>query len=225
MRSAINSQATATLTFTIASGCGITTVSRTINVGSPARPNLSINGLTNPSARVEMNQSALATITSSSAISSWSVSAGLTIISQNSSSITFRADTPGFASVNGFRTNSCGTSGRAIGIHVLEPGAGPSPFVVTPNPADDLLGIAYDGNVMAVDSQLSSTDGVHNYSATVNKDRAFSVRLFNSRQELVLTAESSGEGLQLDVSQLQPGIYVLHIHTKEAVLPRKIIIL
>ena len=242
LRSTISYSATATLTFTVNGGCGTTTVSRTINVGTPALP--SVNRT-----YAEFYPSGHASITTSSSGVSWSVSSGLTVVSQNSTNIIVTGSTPGNYTIAARRSNSCGSSSRVVTIKILSSGGGGTPpppgggnppppsgpgpvapqVVIYPNPVDEVLTIE-----SAEDVNISSTEAVNSIPATASYNLtakavgstqpSFSVKLYDSRQYVVREASSTGGKIQLDLSSLSPGIYFLHVHHQEDVLQRQIVV-
>ena len=197
LRTTTSSNGTGTLTFTINGGCGTTTVSRTISYGAPVSTTLS------PSS-VQFYPGTTTTINASPAVSSWSVSSGLTIVSQNNTRIIVSGNTPGNYSVVGTRTNSCGTSTRTASVKILqnsspppggcEPNCPVNPIVVYPNPVDEVLTIESAGS-----NNLSSTEAVNPTSAMVTNhltatgvgaQSSFSVKLYDSRQYVMREATS-----------------------------------
>jgi len=204
-------------------------VSRTVNVGVPVSTTLS------PSS-VQFYPGSTATINASPAVSSWSVSAGLTIVSQNNTRITVRGNSPGNYSVVGIRTNSCGNSTRTASVRILQSSGCttcPAPQVVVyPNPVDEVLTIELaDSSSTSTNSMISfssSTTGAFN-STPINLnstavDGTLSVELYNQQQVKVREAFSEEGKVQLEVHDLLPGTYFLHVRFQEAVLQRQIVI-
>ena len=227
LRARINYRATATLTFTITGGCGTTTVSRAIGVGAPAPASVSRTS-------AEIARGGIVAISTSSSGVTWSVSSGLSVVSQSSTNISVTGETPGNYTVTARRSNNCGTTNKVVSIKVLssgggDPGGPGGPLVIVyPNPVDDVLTI--ESTKVNSLSATATTSATATYSLTASGVGAsdiptpFSIKLFDSRQHLIREAASTGKKIQLDIRTLSPGIYFLHVHSQEGTLQRQIVV-
>lgn len=176
-------------------------------------------------------------INASPAVTRWSVSSGLTIVSSNTSRIIVRANNTGNYSVVGIRSNSCGDANRTASITVRSNSSPPpsgcapncpvNPIVVYSNPVDDVLTIELEE--AAFNSSGELTVSIDNSTAestthTLSKYPPLSVKLFDSRQQVIRQVESKAGKIQLDVRQLPPGVYILHVYNQKTVVQEQIIV-
>lgn len=221
---------TATLTFTINGGCGITTVTRTVSYGTTP--------LTVTPDAVNMRRGQLATIVANLPVSRWVVSNGLTIVSQNNTQIRVSASANGVYSVTAERSDNCTTYSRRITVNVTD--SSPSPcssppcplqpsVIVYPNPADEVLVVELEAAAFANSSPASAIPSADVLtlaatSATTQTYPRLSVKLLDSRQQVVRQAESTTGKIQLDIRQLHPGIYILHVYDQKTLAQEQIIV-
>lgn len=223
-----------TLTYTINGGCGTTTVSRAVWAGKPGLVSVSASGSVSGSV-VCANQNVSFTASAQGATSyRWSVTGG-TASSTSGSQINVYTGSSGGLSVTVTATNSCGNIVRSqtysiassIGGSPCFDGGGPTPSVVVyPNPANGVLTIELpEGNTLEATeaASMSFYQRAMAETGTGSGQSSFSIELIDSRQCAVREATSVGRKIQLDVRDLSPGIYFLHVHSREGILQKQIV--
>ncbi len=98
-------------------------------------------------------------------------------------------------------------------------------FVIYPNPANEQLTVEQTTNQA---SALSATAATTPFAtpgwSEATTSSPFNVKLYNGLQEVVATGTASNAKLQVDTSKLPAGAYYLHIHYKDGILQKQIII-
>ena len=230
-------QGQGTITFNV-QGCGQTkTVSKTFWVGKPTAPTTSPSG----TPAVQTSVGAITSVQAStpgataSSLNWWTSSSNLKIVSQGSGNVVVESRAIGYYYLYVTSSNSCGTSpSRQIPFNVTYSGGGGGALSVNiyPNPVDEVLTVELadssatsTNNTMMVSSNtagaLNSTASNLNLTAV---DSTLSVELYNQYQVKVKEGFGVEGKVQLEVHDLLPGTYFLHIRLGEAVLQKQIVI-
>lgn len=235
-------QGQGTITFNV-QGCGISkTVSKTFCIGKPFGP------LTTPSGtpavqtipgQLTQVQASFPCATASS-LNWWTSSSNLRIKSIGSGNVVVESRATGYYYLYVTSSNACGTSAyRQIPFNVTYNGGGgttpPGPVnplvVVYPNPVDEVLTVELaDSSSTSTNSTISfSSSTIKTYNLTSTNanstvDSTLSIELYNQDQVKVKGGFSVEGKVQIEVHDLQPGTYFLHVRFQEAILQKQIVI-
>ena len=151
-----------------------------------------------------------------------------------------KASKPGAYSVYAYRENSCGSVSSVARITVRAedapppPGCAPNcpdnPIVVYPNPVDQVLTVEAVGVATSTNSSSSlvaSTQPMARAARPSPENAShtdFAVKLLDNQQYVVRRGTSSGGRIQMDVSSLKPGVYLLHVIEAEGTSVQQIIV-
>ena len=229
-------QGQGTITFNV-QGCGISkTVSKTFCIGKPFGPVTTPSGTpavqTIPGQLTQV-QASFPCATASS-LNWWTSSSNLRINSIGSGNVVVESRATGYYYLYVTSSNSCGTSAyRQIPFNVTYDGGGGGALSVNiyPNPVDEVLTVELtdsssvsDNNVVKVSNGLTDTTHLAATQANTDVDITLSVELYNQDQVKVKEGFSVEGKVHLEVHDLWPGTYFLHIRLGEAVLQKQIVI-
>ena len=111
---------------------------------------------------------------------------------------------------------SCGSRTRGVGYGQC----GNNNFVLSPNPASNLLTVTFDSEDEETLSSVTSTTTTNDTEPL----QEFAINLYDQQLQMIATNESQDGEAQLDVSGFKTGVYVLHILYQGETYPYSVVI-
>jgi hypothetical protein len=144
----------------------------------------------------------------------WGASSQLQVSSSSNSQLYFRTSSAGWGILNITAKTVYGVTKSILNV-TLTGGSNcgsrsSSYYLITSVPSSDIVEIRFDMDVF--DSQVNRQ--------VYTQAPSFDIRMYNIMGVMVKQASSSGEDVQLDVSALQKGSYVIHIYDGISATPQ-----
>ncbi len=214
-RATTSSPGTGTISFTINSGCGTTTVFRNININlTPVR--MSPTTYPGPYATIYAEIDPVPGALSYE----WYLNGQFQQVSSHNHEFTVD-DCGNYSTGVRVRTSACGWSAIST-IYFTVTCSGN--FAIYPNPADEQLTIEQTANSSGSVSATASVNPLPTASWNIaSAPASFSVKLLNGQQKVVATGTASSK-VQLNTSTLPAGTYYLHIYYTEGILQKQVVI-
>lgn len=197
----------------ISSSCGNDTIEKNVWVGVPSNPSL----ITTPPLTQVGSNSIIQVMGLALGAENynWTVAGGTITSGQGTSNIWIQTVSctpirPVDLYIQLVASNSCGNSARATLNIPFDCSGGPSPLLVSPNPASQTL------NVEVVDTSSRAKN------QTINK--AFTVQMFDPYNKVVFQKQETLRRFSINVNGYRPGIYYLRVIKANKVYAKKIII-
>lgn len=143
----------------------------------------------------------------------WGASPELQVLSATNNQLYFRTLSQGWGTLNITATTSYGVTKKILGVTLMGGGCSSTPYYSI-SAASNMVDIRFNIDVFCA--------GINEQVYT--KPPVFDVRMYSLTGVLVKQARSSGEDIQLDVSTLSRGSYVVHIYDGISEMPQTQII-
>jgi hypothetical protein len=193
-----------TITATLSGDCGSVDVEKEVWLGPPLQPTIIpltyIYGGGEATFRAYLEESEASTY-------NWSVMGGSIIRGQGTGHLSVMVYPAPYLNLQVSAGNACGTGPLAFKSFDVSNGGGPASvddFSVHPNPADHKFTVSLEGA-----KQTGNTE-------------AFEYLLYNDRHQMVRRIKTTDVSVEINVADLESGIYFLNIVAGDKILKRKI---
>jgi len=151
----------------------------------------------------------------------WTIPSSWSIIGQFNNEIDVYTSSSTYVSILAEVDNGCGGYSNPVFKYISGGycGYSASNFSVFPNPPGDFLEVKLLPESI---QKVKSRESVE--KSGPNEDEEFDISLYNERQEKILSVRSEGKSVKLNTRDLPSGTYFLHIHHREGVIRKQIII-
>ena len=137
---------------------------------------------------------------------SWTTTPGFSIVSYNATSAAVTSN-PAYNGTSGAIIAIMGSAGAITKPVIAVAVPCGTPAMVFPNPVSDILNIEFDQEAIAQAKSLEQTD-----FKSIKRDATYDIRLYDGYGILLRQAQTQGEKVEINVTNLSNGFYYLHIY-------------